>query len=66
MLMAWVNITKNLKTVPPKLLEFIIKFSKPVGYKNIQKSVALPDTLVKSYHKEKLRKQSHLQLHQKE
>ena len=64
--MAWVNITKNLKIAPLKLLELNIKFSKAAGYKNTQKSIALPHTLVKSYHKDKLRKQSHLQLNQKE
>ena len=50
---------------PPKLLELINEFSKVAGYKiNIQKSVALPYTNNK-YQKEKLRKQSHLQFHQK-
>ena len=46
------------------LFKLINKFSKVAGHINIQKFVAFLSTT--SYQKENLRKQSHLQLHQKE
>ena len=53
--------TSNLKSVR----ELINELSEVAGYKiNIQKSVAFPYTM--NYQKEKLRKQSHLQLHAQE
>ena len=56
---------ENPKDATRKLLELINKFSKVAGYKiNTQKSLAFIYTKMK-YQKEKLRKQSHLPLHQK-
>ena len=56
---------ENPKDFTKKLFEVINEFSKVVGYKvNIQKSVAFL-ALKMNYQKKKLRKQSHLQLHQK-
>ena len=58
--------TENPKDATRKLLELINEFSKVVGYKiNTQKSVAFLSLTTKDQ-KEKLRKQSHLPLHQKE
>ena len=49
----------------PKLLELINELSKVAEYKiNIQKSIVC-FTLTTNYQKQKLRKQFHLQLHQK-
>ena len=57
---------ENPKDATNKLLELINEFSKVAGYKiNIQKSVLFL-YITMNYQKEKLRKQSHLQLHQKE
>ena len=57
---------ENPKDATSKLLELINEFSKVAGYKiNIQKSVLFL-YITMNYQKEKLRKQSHLQLHQKE
>ena len=57
---------ENPKEATKNLLELINEFSKVAEYKlNIQKSVAFLYTTT-NYQKEKLRKQSHLPLHQKE
>ena len=57
---------ENLKASSKKLLEIINEFSKAPGYKiNTQKLLCFY-TLITKYQKEKLRKESHLQLHQKE
>ena len=56
---------ENPKDATKKLLELINEFGKIAGYKiNIQKSVTFPYN--NNYQKEKLRKLSHLQSHQKE
>ena len=55
---------KTLKTPPKNYFKLINRFSKAVGYKiNMKKSVAYLYTSI--YQKEKLRKQFHLQFHQK-
>ena len=52
---------KTLKT-PEKIVEVINEFSKVVGYTvNMQNSFCFY-TIIMNYQKEKLRKQSHLQL----
>ena len=57
---------ENLKDATRKLLELINEFGEVAGYKiNAQKSLAFLYTNKKN-HKEKLRKQSHLPLQQKE
>ena len=57
---------ENPKDATPKLLELINEFSKFEGYKiKIQKYLLHSCTLKTNYHKEKLRKQSHLQSHQR-
>ena len=57
---------ENPKDTTRKLLELINKFSKISSYKiNTQKSIAFLHTKTKDQ-KEKLGKQSHLPLHQKE
>ena len=57
--------TENGKDATRKLLELVDEFSKVAGYKiNIQKSAAF--LYINNEQKKKLRKQSHLQLHQKE
>ena len=59
-------ILKIPKGSTKKLLEVTSKLSELAGYKiNIQKSAVFLYTN-NNYQKEKLRKQSHLQLHQKE
>ena len=56
---------ENPKYFIKKLLELITEFSKVAGYKIIvQKSIAF-QYITDDAQKEKLRKQSHLQMHQK-
>ena len=56
---------ENPKDSTKKLLELINEFSKRAGYKiNIHKPVAFYTPII-NYQKGKLRKQFHLQLHQK-
>ena len=55
---------KNPKDATKKLLELISGFSKVAGYK-IHKNLLCFYTLTINYQKEKLRKQSHSQSHQK-
>ena len=54
--------TENPKDATGKLLELINEFNKVAGYKNLLHFY----TLTMKYQKEKLSKQSHLTLHQKE
>ena len=56
---------ENPKDATRKLVELINKFSKVAGYK-IYKNLLHFYTLTMNYQKEKLKKQSHLPLHQKE
>ena len=57
---------ENPKDTGKKLFELINEFSQVAGYKiNIQKSVVFLYPNYKLW-EEKLRKQSHLQMHQKE
>ena len=57
---------ENPKAFTKKIFELISEFSKVAGYKiNIQKSVAFL-YIIMNYQKENSRKQSHLQLQQKE
>ena len=57
---------ENPKDSTKKVLELINEFSNVEAYKiNTQNSMACY-TLITNYQNEKLRKQSHLQLHQKE
>ena len=56
---------ENPKDTTRKLLELINEFGKVAGYKiNIQ--ISLHFYITMNYQKQKLRKQSHLQSHQKE
>ena len=48
------------------MLELVNEFSKVAGYKINMQKVLQFYTLKMNYHKGKLRKQSHLQFHQKE
>ena len=57
---------ENLKDTTRKLLELINEFGKVVGTKLMHRNLLPFCTLTINYQKEKLGKQSHLALHQKE
>ena len=57
---------ENPKDSIKKLLELINEFSEVIGNKINIRNILHFYTLIMNYQKEKLRKQSHLQLHQKE
>ena len=57
---------ENPKDSTQKLLELINEFSEVIGNKINIRNILHFYTLIMNYQKEKLRKQSHLQLHQKE
>ena len=57
---------ENPKVTTRKLLEPINEFSKVAGYKINTQNLLHPYMLTMKGQKEKLRKQSHLLLHQKE
>ena len=57
--------TENPKDATKTLLELINEFSNIVGYNLIYRNLLCFSRLTINYQKEKLRKQSHLRLHQK-